>query len=160
MLRHELRVCGYLESHSVCLVVWLAGTVCVLGNSRFYVRMRGNNESQLVYGFLTSRRLIRVNSVWITRSKFFYITPKQLAVWFLTSRHPLCVSSVRITHSKNLLYFFQSGLAFWLERRTRDRKVASSNPGRSSGRIFFSRVNFLRWLLFGVRSTPCYRNGT
>ena len=29
-------------------------------------------------------------------------------------------------------------IAFWLERRTRDRKVANSNPGRSGGRIFFS----------------------
>ena len=33
-------------------------------------------------------------------------------------------------------------IACWLERRTRDRKVASSNPGRSGGRIFFFRVNF------------------
>ena len=40
-----------------------------------------------------------------------------------------------------------------VERRTRDRKVASSNPGRSGGRIFFSRVNFVGWLLFCVRST-------
>ena len=30
-----------------------------------------------------------------------------------------------------------------VERQTRDQKVASSNPGRSSGRIFFSRVNFV-----------------
>ena len=44
-------------------------------------------------------------------------------------------------------------IACWLERRTRDRKVASSNLGRSGGRIFFSRVNFVCWLLFGVRST-------
>ena len=35
------------------------------------------------------------------------------------------------------------GIACWLERRTRDRKVASSNPGRSGGTIFFSRVNFV-----------------
>ena len=41
-----------------------------------------------------------------------------------------------------------------VERRTRDRKVASSNPGRSGGRIFFSKVNFVCWLLFGVRSNP------
>ena len=34
------------------------------------------------------------------------------------------------------------------ERRTRDWKVAGSNPCRSSGRILFSRVNFLCWLLF------------
>ena len=45
-------------------------------------------------------------------------------------------------------------IPWWLERRTRDRKVASSNPGRSGGKIFFSRVNFVCWLLFGVRSTP------
>ena len=41
-----------------------------------------------------------------------------------------------------------------VERRTCDRKVASSNPGRNGGRIFFFRVNFVCWLLFGVRSTP------
>ena len=40
------------------------------------------------------------------------------------------------------------GIAQWLERRTRDRKVAGSNPCWSGGRTFFSRVNFLCWLLF------------
>ena len=35
-----------------------------------------------------------------------------------------------------------------LERRTRDLKVTGSNPCRSGGRIFFSRVDFLCWLLF------------
>ena len=41
-----------------------------------------------------------------------------------------------------------------LERRTRYRKVAGSNPGRSSRRIFFFRIKFVCWLLFGVPSTP------
>ena len=41
-----------------------------------------------------------------------------------------------------------------VECLTCDWKVASSNPGRSIGRTFFSRVNFVCWLLFGVRSTP------
>ena len=41
-----------------------------------------------------------------------------------------------------------AGTAQWLERRTRDWKVAGSNPCRSGGRIFFSRVNYLCWLLF------------
>ena len=41
-----------------------------------------------------------------------------------------------------------AGIAQWLERRTRDRKVAGSNPCWSGGRIFFSWVNFLCWLLF------------
>ena len=42
-----------------------------------------------------------------------------------------------------------------VERRTCDLKVTSSNPGRSGWRIFFSRVNFVCRLLFGVRSHPC-----
>ena len=41
-----------------------------------------------------------------------------------------------------------AGIAQWLERRTRDWKVAGSNPCRSGGRIFFSRVDYLCWLLF------------
>ena len=36
-----------------------------------------------------------------------------------------------------------AGIARWLERRTRDRKVSSSSPGRSGERIFFSRINFV-----------------
>ena len=47
-----------------------------------------------------------------------------------------------------------AGIAQWLERRTRDRKVSGSNPCRGGGRIFFSSVNFLCWLYFGIRSTP------
>ena len=47
-----------------------------------------------------------------------------------------------------------AGIAQWLERRTRDRKVPGSSPGRSGGRIFFSRVNFLCWLLFGYPFQP------
>ena len=41
-----------------------------------------------------------------------------------------------------------AGIAQWLERRTRDRRVPGSSPRRSGGIIFFSRVNFLCWLLF------------
>ena len=41
-----------------------------------------------------------------------------------------------------------AGMAQWLERRTRDWKVAGSNPCWNGGRIFFSRVDFLCWLLF------------
>ena len=40
-----------------------------------------------------------------------------------------------------------------VERRTRNRKVASSNAGRSGGRIFFSTVNLVCWLLFCIRKT-------
>ena len=40
-----------------------------------------------------------------------------------------------------------------VKRRTRDREVASLNLSRGGGRMFFSRVNFVCWLLLGVRST-------
>ena len=43
---------------------------------------------------------------------------------------------------------YEAGTVKWLEHRTRDWKVAGSNPCRSGGRIFFSRVNFLCWLIF------------
>ena len=41
-----------------------------------------------------------------------------------------------------------AGITQSLERRIRDWKVAGSNPCRSGGRILFSRVDFLRWVLF------------
>ena len=63
----------------------------------------------------------------------------------ILSVHTLCIYRGNTLHQG-----FR--IACWLERRTRDRKVASSNPGRSGGRIFSS--NFVCWLLFGVRSDP------
>ena len=44
--------------------------------------------------------------------------------------------------------FLGVGITQWLERRTRNRKFAGSNPCWSGGRIFFSKVNFLCWVLF------------
>ena len=49
------------------------------------------------------------------------------------------------------------GIACWLERRTRDRKVASSNPGRSGWRIFCSRVNLVCWLFIRCPFHPRLR---
>ena len=34
-----------------------------------------------------------------------------------------------------------AGIACWKEHRDRDLRVAGSNPDRSGGRIYFSRVN-------------------
>ena len=47
-----------------------------------------------------------------------------------------------------------AGIAQWLERRTRDWKVAGSNPCWNGGRIFFSKVDFLCWLLFRYPFQP------
>ena len=47
----------------------------------------------------------------------------------------------------------EAGTACWLERQTHDQKIVSSNPSRSGGRIFFSRVNFVCRHLFNVHPT-------
>ena len=49
--------------------------------------------------------------------------------------------------TKSSLTMLGAGITQRLERRTRDRKFPSSSPRRSGGRIFFSMVNFLCWLL-------------
>ena len=59
---------------------------------------------------------------------------------------------LKLTNLNKTCLMTSMWMACWLERRTRDRKVVSSNPSRSGGRIFFSRVNFVCWLLFGVLS--------
>ena len=61
---------------------------------------------------------------------------------------PFCQSWRQWVGPSVLVLARGSGIAQWLERRTRGWKVAGSNPCRSGGRIFFSRVNFLCWLLF------------
>ena len=43
--------------------------------------------------------------------------------------------------------FTKAGIACWLKHLTHDRKVASSNPGRSGGRIFFSKVDCVLTLI-------------
>ena len=47
-----------------------------------------------------------------------------------------------------------AGIVQWLEHWTCDWRVPGSSPGRSSGRIFFSRVSFLCWLLFQYMLHP------
>ena len=57
-------------------------------------------------------------------------------------------------HSMQVMHHWGAGIAQWLERRISDCKVAGSSPGRSGGRIFFSRVNFLCWLSFRYPFQP------
>ena len=53
---------------------------------------------------------------------------------------------------------FQNSLL--VKCQIRDRKVVSLSPGRSGRIIFFSRVNFVCWLLFSIHSIMCYRSVT
>ena len=50
--------------------------------------------------------------------------------------------------------YMGAGIAQWLEHRTHDWKVAGSNPCWNGGKIFFSRVDFLCWLLFRYSFQP------
>ena len=63
-----------------------------------------------------------------------------------------CISDIKTWMTQNKLRLnddeTEAGIAQWLEHRTRDWKVAGSNPCWNGGRIFFSRVDFLCWLLF------------
>ena len=70
-----------------------------------------------------------------------------------------CLSELKITLASSrstcfLRLYKMSPDSLLVEHWTHDWKVASSNTGRSSGRIFFFRVNFVCWLLFSVCSTP------
>ena len=70
------------------------------------------------------------------------------ATWYFTGKTssflPRGVVQVKF-HIKTAYHIYPRGawIAQCLERRTRDRKVPGSNPGRSGARIFFSGVNFL-----------------
>ena len=55
--------------------------------------------------------------------------------------------------TRNSFLVREAGIVCWLERRTPDRKAASSNPGRSGGRNFFSKVNFRSWRTIQQRSS-------
>ena len=52
-------------------------------------------------------------------------------------------------------YYWTAGMAQWLGCPTHGWKVTGLSPCRSGGRIFFSRVNFLCWLLFRCPFHPC-----
>ena len=57
---------------------------------------------------------------------------------------------------------FVSGvrIAQWLKNQTCDWKVMGSNPDRCVGRIFFSRVNFLCWIISLSIPPPRYCSST
>ena len=62
--------------------------------------------------------------------------------------NPSLKAQLAVKPQSNVLQSTGAGIAQWLEHRTRDWKVAGSNPCWNGGRIFFSRVDFLCWLLF------------
>ena len=95
-----------------------------------------------------------MNIIWCPVYAPFPLLSKKLSLH--TIKYPLqaqwaCCYSMDIS----VLYKLSRGveIACWLELWTHDWKVANSNPSRNGGRIFFSRVKCVCWLLFSVRST-------
>ena len=62
--------------------------------------------------------------------------------------HEARLPRVKKRRRKKQAFNSGAGIAQWLEHRTRDWKVAGSNPCWNGRWIFFSRVDFLCWLLF------------
>ena len=77
-------------------------------------------------------------------SSLFCFRRQQLVFWgtvFVTS-FPTIVERAR----------FKAGIAQWLQRRTRDRKVPGSSPGRSGGGFFSPGSTFCADSYFDIRS--------
>ena len=64
-----------------------------------------------------------------------------------------CVASIELSTSCFISYL-RSGDSSVVRAPDSWSKGHGLSPGRSSGRIFVSRVNFLCWLYFGICSTP------
>ena len=102
------------------------------------------------------RYFIQINSLFIILQCYsimmglYGIHTRKWRVHLVMSSFATSTAALNL-HINSKLNWWQhwgAGIAQWLEHRTRDWKVAGSNPCRSGGRIFFSRVDFLCWLLF------------
>ena len=109
----------------------------------------GSYENHFIFHFLRgakSRNSIHKPWTYV----YVYVSPCHKPHWYLKRKEDRSLMvSVDVKHHVYLLTKQGgAGIAQWLEHRTRDWKVAGSNPCWNGGRIFFSRVDFLCWLLF------------
>ena len=81
---------------------------------------------------------------------FFYLKTraisKILSCWILCSFHVKLPSLLFVDLGGLDLAYFESWDSLLVERPTHYQKVASSNPSRRGGRIFFPRVKIVCWL--------------
>ena len=101
-----------------------------------------------------------VSVMWIITDNcalFLAGAGRRLHTFFLIKENKWIRTFCDMKCNKQLcLYFvsYKGGITCWYNHRTRSRKFASLNPGRSGRRIFFPAFNFVCWLLFGVHFTP------
>ena len=68
--------------------------------------------------------------------------------------------SISVVSGFHCVYPWANRDSLLVERRTRDRKIASSDPGRGGGRIFILQSYLCALTLFSVSvPPPCYRSG-
>ena len=91
----------------------------------------------------------------------FYARQRECATLWPHTAFIVCCKTANVCHLLAVAFIsllqdskLGSGGGSVVERRTIDRKVPGSSPGRSGGRIFFSVVNFLCWLLFRYQFHP------
>ena len=92
-------------------------------------------------------------------------TTTRSTVWSVSQSHcvlrpTVCYIPISLcTQAHHMAWQQGVGIAQWLEHQTPDWKVTGSSPCSCGGRIFFSRVNFLCWLLFQyLFHHPCYHS--
>ena len=76
------------------------------------------------------------------------ILATQDTMWYWLNRIEHDTGYNILWYKTDNVFFLSHSSAQWLQHRTRDWKVAGLIPCWSGGRIFFSRVDFLCWLLF------------
>ena len=111
----------------------------------------------------TQNKELRLQQTKKSLNSFCCLTAGVIKIYYTTELCMHCSMSC-CKNSVFLMFAFPdhpfklNGQEVWItqlvEHRSHDQKVQSSNPGRNSRRIFFSRVNFQSRFLFGVCSTP------
>ena len=131
---------------------WSRSTLGIIYNQQCFMDLTENASEKVSQHYIIKVMFKNVNChLWIcTQDRNGII----LSMYLNT-----CWSKVKVTHDKYYHAQFNTHYtdhvcqdSSLVRAPEHDWKVASSNPGRSGGRIFSGRVNFVCWLLFGVHS--------
>ena len=116
------------------------GRSAVLHRAQEFFHLHKNVHGRNTWHSCLSSRLSVPGCCWSSADISLHVSIKH--------RHMACCRYIDSYRHTILMHGDSSGtgIAQWLEHRTRDWKVQSSNPCRSGGIIFFSRVDFLCWL--------------
>ena len=104
-----------------------------------------NNEASQKRACIAENRKaveLSLHSWWSLGKKLCHSGKSKIQLLALQGKWKKNLLSYPVLHT-NCFTIWIARIACWLERQTGDWKVVSSNPGRSGGWIFFSKVNFV-----------------